>query len=321
MESIDLSEIRAYLLGLNTTEIAMIAGVSIALIVGAVAFLVLRLMNSDSGMYDTPKAIRRERTVFDEPPARDFLGRLNHGFDYLILESGLNVTPAGACLMLIAWSILTGGAVLVVYDNPIYAVLAAIGMMTLALLVLMWIRSRRMRAIREQVPYVADLLARGVRAGESLDQAITMVGEESGGPLGKEFSRCAKQLDMGRSMTAVMRTLTARVRMIETRILASTLIIHRITGGNLAIALERMAAVCRDRLNYQRQLRAATGAGRTSAIIIATVTPAAFILLFLWQPDHIRILWDDTIGRMLLGTAIVLEIIGILWVIRLLRTD
>eukprot|EP00913_Durusdinium_trenchii_P028283 g26511.t1 len=297
VESIDLSGIREYLLGLNTNEITILAGISIALVVGALAFLVLRLTNGNDAMYAAARKSRRERTVFDEPPARDVLGRLNHGFDYLILESGINVTPVAASLMLIAWAILSGGIVLVLFDSPIYAVLTAIGMTSLVLIVLAIIRRRRVRRIREQVPYVADLLARGVRAGESLDQAITMVGNESGGPLGQEFSRCAKQLDMGRSMTSVMRSLTARVRMIETRILASTLIVHRITGGNLAIALERMASVCRDRLNYQRQLRAATGAGRTSAIIIATVTPLAFLLLFLWQPEHMRILLEDSIGR------------------------
>ena len=122
-------------------------------------------------------------------------------------------------------------------------------------------------------------------------------------------------------MTAVMRSLTARVRMIETRILASTLIVHRLTGGNLAVALDRMASVIRDRLNYHRQLRAATGAGRASAIIIATVTPLAFLLLFVWQPDHVGILLDSSIGRAMLGAAVVLEIIGIMWVVRLLRTD
>ena len=51
------------------------------------------------------------------------------------------------------------------------------------------------------------------------------------------------------------------------------------------------------------------------------MTPLAFLLLFFWQPDYMRILFEDSLGRIMLGTAIVLEIVGIMWVMRLLRTD
>ncbi|GAB4135834.1 MAG: type II secretion system F family protein [Planctomycetaceae bacterium] len=317
MEMFDLQQLR----NLGELEVLALAFVSIVLIVGSIFFLIFRLRAGSNGADVDSTQYRREKTVFDEPKRPGLLGMIDQGFDRLILESGLDVSPSGAGLMVIAWSILTGGLVLVVFDNPLYAVATSVVSLVLVLFVLSIIRRRRMRKIREQIPNVADLLARGVRAGESLDQAIAMVGKESGGPLGSEFARCSRQLEMGRSMEAVMRTLTSRIRLIETRILASTLIVHRMTGGNLAIALERMASVIRDRINYQRQLRAATGAGRLSATIIAIINPLVFLLLFVWQPDHMQTLLEDSFGRMLLGMALVLEVVGIIWVLRILKSE
>jgi tight adherence protein B len=306
----------------NTALIAIVA-----VTIGLFAFVLFFLLRSLFVHRETPvadldaRSVRRQKTVFDQPPATDGVGRLNQGFDRLILESGLNITPLAGVLMLLAWGILVGGAVLLIWDNLLAALICTVLALIAMLYILSWIRRRRMNRIREEVPYAADLLARGVRAGESLDQAIAMVGNETTGPLGGEFHRCSQQLDMGRSMTTVMRSFTSRVRMIETRVLASTLIVHRQAGGNLPLALERMAQTIRDRANYRRQMRASTGASRLSAIIIASIAPVVFLLLFLWQPEHFNELINDSLGRTLLLAAIVLEIVGIYWVVRLLRNE
>lgn len=308
---------------LSTWEFVVLVGIPVGLAVFAILFLLRSLFVRR----DTPVAevnghsLRRQKTVFDQEPATGPVGRLNQGFDRLILESGLNLTPAAGALMIFAWAILVGGVVLVIWNNPLATLLSATAGFVAMIFILLFIRRRRMNRIREEVPYAADLLARGVRAGESLDQAIALVGNETSGPLGGEFKRCSQQLDMGRSMTTVMRSFTSRVRMIETRVLASTLIVHRRAGGNLPLALERMAQTIRDRANFRRQMRASTGAARTSVIIIASITPALFLLLFLWQPEHFRELIEDSLGRTLLLAAIILEIVGIYWVTRLLRND
>jgi len=309
--------------GLDNTTLIVIVAVSIGLFAFVLFFLLRNLfVHRDTPVADfDARSVRRQKTVFDQEPARDGMGRLNQGFDRLILESGMNITPLAGVLMLLAWGILVGGIVLLIWDNMLAALICTVLGMVAMLFILSWIRRHRMNRIREEVPYAADLLARGVRAGESLDQAIAMVGNETTGPLGGEFKRCSQQLDMGRSMTTVMRSFTSRVRMIETRVLASTLIVHRQAGGNLPLALERMAQTIRDRANYRRQMRASTGAARISAIIIASIAPIVFLLLFLWQPEHFNELINDSLGRTLLLAAIVLEVIGIYWVVRLLRNE
>lgn len=295
--------------------------VFLAGIVGCWAlYLVLRdLFSKRDPDLTLRRTLRRVATVQDEEPARNLTGKLDQEFDYLVLESGIDISPVTAFLLLVACGLLAGGGVMVYAENAILATLAGAMGMLLPFLVLSFWRSRRMTEMRESMPYVVDLLARAVRAGESVDQAVALIGSETKGALAKEFNRCARQLELGMSLQNSMRSLSRRVRISEIRMLASTLMVHRQTGGNLPVALDRMSGVIRDRMTAQRQMRATTGAGRSSTLLMAVVSPVTYLVAFLLYPEHVNVLLTDTVGRLLLVIAFALEVLGIIWVLMLLK--
>lgn len=265
--------------------------------------------------------LRRTVTVFDEEPAKTLSGRFDQTFNRLVLESGWDINPQTAFLFLVACGLLLGGGVLNTVGNPVSGMAGFVIGVVAGVVILIVRRNRRMVRIQEELPNVMDLMARAVRAGRSIDQAIALLGQECAGEMGREFARCSGQLEMGRSMSAVMMSLARRVRLVDVKLIALTLIVHRKSGGNLALTLERMSMVIRDRLTARRQMRAATGAGRSSTILIATVSPIAYLIMFAIAPEHMEVLYTDSLGRMLLGAAIVLELVGIVWVATLLRQD
>jgi len=276
---------------------------------------------ANRGFGGSGRNLRRMRTVFDEAPARSVTGRLDQAFDRLVLESGFDTTPIGAFLLLLACGLLVGGLLWTFYGHLLTGIAGMLLGMVATLILLIVKRMRRRNAILNQLPYVLDLFARAVRAGESVDQAIDLIGNEVGGVLGKEFAQCSRQLEMGRSLETVVKSFAARVRLVELRILSTTLIVHRQTGGNLADTLERMSDVVRDRLSAQRQMKAASGAARASTLLIATISPVAYLIMFLWQPEHVGVLYTDPLGVTLLILAMVLETVGIFWVLYLLRQE
>jgi tight adherence protein B len=267
------------------------------------------------------KNLRRIPTVFDERPARNLTGRLDQSFDRLVLESGFDMSPIAGLLLILFCGLLVGGSVWSYYADVLGGLAGTLIGMTAALVFLALQRARRQAAILNQLPYVLDLLARAVRAGESVDQAVELLGAEAGGVLGSEFARCSRQLQMGRSIDNVMKSLAARVRLVEMRILSTTLIVHRQTGGNLADTLERMSGVVRDRLIARRQMRASTGAARSSTMLIAIISPLAYAFMFLMQPEHVSVLYTDPLGMLLLATAFVMELVGVVWVLALMRQE
>jgi tight adherence protein B len=310
---------------LTITTISLLCFVAISAIVGTVFLLIRDLLMSPSPSGGTlvgrPPGgrLRRTPTVFDEQAATSLSKRFDQSFNRLVLESGWDINPSTAFLFLIACGLFIGGVILNVVNNPFSAMAGFVGGIFVGFVTLIVRRNRRMNRIQNELPSVMDLLARAVRAGRSIDQAIALLGDECSGELGKEFSRCSGQMQMGRSLTAVMNSLANRVRIVDLKLVALTLIVHRKSGGNLAHTLERMSGVIRDRMTARRQMRATTGAGRSSTLLIAVVSPLAYIVMFAMAPEHMEVLYTDPMGRMLFALAIVLEIVGIIWVLGLLR--
>ena len=256
--------------------------------------------------------------VRNEDPASSLVGRLDQALERLIDQSGLGWGVWNAMLLMVASGGAAASAALLWTDNLVIACLAmAVGMIALVP-VLIVRRARRMATFQRQLPDVLDLLARAVRAGESLEQAVALVGEKTAEPMAGEFRRCSQQLEMGLAIPAVARSLAARVPLVEMKIFGATLAVHRQTGGNLAAMLEKLAVVVRDRANYRRQLRATTAAGRTSATLVAMAGPLLFFYLMVFEPEYFSRLTSTSLGQMLLAAAVVLEMIGLAWIWRML---
>lgn len=307
---------------MSTSTLTFLAFLSGTLVVGAGLYLLLIPIRAVAGSFSSgSRRLRRANTVFDELPATSLSQKIDQGFNRLVLESGTNLIPITGFLVMLASVIVAGGAVLV-YTND---VVAACGAGMLGLLVPLFVfsvrRRHRMNVIREELPLVLDMMARATRAGQSTDQAVELVGSEAGGILGEEFKLCSRQLSMGRSFERVLKSLASRVRLVDIRIFSTTLIVQKQSGGRLSETLERMSGVVRDRLNAQRQIRASTGAGRASTMIIGAVAPIAYAFVFIFHRPHLEIMYSNPLGQALLLTALILELTGLCWVAYLLRTE
>jgi tight adherence protein B len=309
---------------MNPTQLALVIYMGAAVAVAAVLLLVRDL------------AARRRARGGPEQPGRP-LGRLGpivppaemaaaeargeSRLAQLVAETGSDFTPDTAILLAVAIGLALGGGLLLWREDWLAAAAgAAVGVLAVAA-VLFFLRFRRYRAIREQLPDAMEMMARAVRAGESLDQAIALVGDSAFQPVSAEFRQCARQMQMGLSLETVLRRLVRRVPLAETRMLAMTLIVQRRRGGSLPATLERLARVFRDHANFYRQFWASTAVGRGSATLIGLVALGLDAFIIFGRPEHARILWESDPGRIMLAAAIVLQVVGISWAVWLFRTD
>lgn len=317
---------------MNTTVLVLLVFLGLASIAAAIGLLLRDLLFRRRTTLDRrlgtpaeaePLGLQPSTTPapVDTTPTRNPIRALTRWFVRLVNDSGVDMPPEAAQLMLVLSGLLIGGALFIWNNNLLAALIGMVVGMVLPILWLLYRRSVRLRTIQEQLPNALDLLVRAVRAGESLDQAIELVGSEVPDPLGSEFRRCAAQLHMGLSLHAAVRLLSQRISLMEIRIFATTVMVHRQAGGNLALTLERVAEVVRDRLSYRRRFRAATAGGRFAAMLIATLGVAAFLFMMIWQPDYLNAFFEEPLGWVLLVTAVVLQLVGLLVVAALLRVD
>lgn len=249
------------------------------------------------------------------------IARFDAWFERMIAETDTRFSALSAILCMLAAGLLIGGGLFVWRENLLLAAAGlAVGVLGVGI-VFYYLRYQRLQKIDQQLPEVLDFIARTVRAGETLDQGIEMVGDTSLEPTASEMRICAKQLQLGLSMEATLRSLTQRVPLMELRLFAAALLLQRRSGGSLAMTLERFAKALRERHAYRRQLRVATASSRWAALVIVGASLGMLVYLFGWQPDYIRQFLDSRMGQIVFAIAIVLQVIGVLWVLALTKAE
>ena len=175
--------------------------------------------------------------------------------------------------------------------------------------------------LREALPPVLDLIARACRSGESLDQAIALVGTQAAAPWGAQFQICDRQMQAGLSVASAFTTLWRRTHVPEIRDLQLVATVHRQTGGNLAAMLEKLADNARDRLDFQRQFRSATAGPRFGSLVMTLVFVGVVGLLFLYDNEYSTRYFERPEGWSITAFGCGLLGVGLLWINRILRVD
>jgi tight adherence protein B len=304
--------------------VVLICFAAIASIIAAV-MLVMRDLAIGTPATRVPEKslrdLRLRRPPADVPDeARASLSaRFDAWFDRLIFDTGLELGPISAFLCAILVGLVLGGGVFLWTDNVPGAAAGMVAGIGLTLIAFMLVRARRFNKIREQMPEVVEQIGRAVRAGESVDQAFAVAARRMRPPLASEFRRCTRQLELGISLPAALRSFQQRVRVMDIQIFVTTLTIHRESGGNLPLTLERMANMMRERLSYRRQIRANTATGRLTAVLLGMASPLMFLYYAVFRTSTLQMALYDPFGQLLLGTALVLEIVGLIWIYAVTR--
>jgi tight adherence protein B len=202
--------------------------------------------------------------------------------------------------------------------------LAAVGLtlgVALPVGVLLLLRTRRRRKMQEQLPDALFTMARTLRAGLSLEDAIATAGLQSGKPLGEEFNQTAAQIRLGLPIPRALQNMADRIRLIDFDAAASAIGVSSTSGGSLPQLLERLAAVTRDHNQYRGQFQAATAQARTTALMIGLIGPAIAAAYYYFQPAVAQTFLESRYGIAVVIGAIVVEVLGILVILRILKVE
>ena len=265
--------------------------------------------------------ILKQQETFGTGRTDDLGDRLNTEFDKVLLQSGWDVSP-GVLMMLTALAgLLAGGLVLVIQENFLTAALS-FGIAALAPIGAVYAaRARRQKKMMDQLPEAVDELARAARTGRSLEQCFRVVATDTPSPLGDEFRLCAQKLDLGLALRDAIKDLPTRTGLVSLNILVMALSVHMVTGGDLVHVLDRLAHTLRARIQYLGRLAAATAASRATAILMIVLPPMILLFFMLRDANYFQELMSTPYGRGMTLVAVGLDIIGILWVLRILRTS
>jgi tight adherence protein B len=177
---------------------------------------------------------------------------------------------------------------------------------------LLIMREARFRRCDQLLPEAIDLMARGLRAGHALTAVLEMVGNEVAEPIATEFRRLHEEHALGLTLREATLNMISRLPRDDMRFLATAILLQKETGGNLAIILDKTAAVARERARLRGQLRIYTAQGRITGWILCSMPFIMFGLLSMvnWKTE--KILFTDDLGRTAVYSGLVFMAIGIL---------
>ena len=174
------------------------------------------------------------------------------------------------------------------------------------------------RQISHQLPEVFDVMARSVRAGQTVPSAFRLVAEEFGPPISAEFGHCYEQQNLGISFETAVRELPRKLPVMELRILAVALLVQSRSGGNLIELLSSLATMARKRMRTQQRIKALTGEARMQAVVLIVLPVIALAAVLVLSPDYATALLERP---WLLAITAVSELVGAVWIRQIVQFD
>lgn len=292
-------------LALPLAVIAVGAGVRAAVAAGRRRAVVRRLRAGGGGA----KARRRWTPPLPRPPDRvvTALGDAGYGGDPAVAWAGWLAGLAGT---------LVGG---MLAGSPALGVLAAAA---LALGALALVHSRRGWAdadLERALPAALEAVARGLRSGASLGQALSEAATTTSGRLGTELRRVSTEAGHGTSLVAALDRFALRRPLPGVRLAVAALCLGVETGGAQARAVDGVAVTMRERLAVAAEVQALSSQARVSALVIGLAPLGFGAFAAATDPGHAHFLLRTPLGLGFVTVGLVLDGLGWLWMQRLAR--
>jgi tight adherence protein B len=179
--------------------------------------------------------------------------------------------------------------------------------------------SKRLTKFHEQLPDALQLISGSLKAGYSFNQALRMVVEESRPPLSDEFKRILSEIRVGLPEREALNNVAQRINSEYFQWVVTAINVQREVGGNLAEVLDTVAGTIRERDRILNRVKALTSEGKLSAIILIILPIVVGLMLFLFNREYISLLFVTRIGLILLLIAVVLLVLGIIWIMKIVN--
>ena len=249
------------------------------------------------------------------------LGGANSSLSTLIEQSGVHTTPSAIMLAMVLSAVVSGLICMFFVKVPIFWIVAAVIGSFIPYGWLRHKRATRMKRFEEQFPEALDLLSRAIRAGHAFQTAMGMVADELPVPVGIEFKKAFEQQNFGLPLRDVLDQMSERVPILDVKFFVTAVSIQRETGGNLAEILDNLAHVVRERFKILRQVRVHTAHGRFTGYVLLALPAALAVALTFINPEHMKLLFEERMGQMMIVGAIVMQAIGYLWIKKVIKIE
>jgi len=183
-----------------------------------------------------------------------------------------------------------------------------------------WRYQRRVQRMVEQLPQLLDHSVRSLKSGRTLADAVLGGVEGVENPLKDAMARVQRNVRMGVSLPDSVNDFAQFYEQDEFRLFALGLKVNHRYGGNASELLENLIKMIREREQGARQLKAMTGETRMTAYVLGGLPVLIVGYFMLVNPSYLMTMWNDGTGRIMLFSALAMDLGGTFVMWRMLRS-
>jgi tight adherence protein B len=211
------------------------------------------------------------------------------------------------------------GLGLLIAGDTLIAVGLGLGLFVTPLLYIRFKRRRRLKSFLVQLPFALDLLKSTLEAGHTLQRGMQVVEQEFVDPLGGEFRTVVEQTRLGLPITEALTDMLQRVPVDDLRLFVVAVKVQTAVGSSLAQIIARLSDIVRTRQRLSSQIRALTAQSRMSGMVVGLLPLVVLAMFSVVQPNYAQMLFFDHTGKLILKTAMGLDLGAFLLIRHILK--
>jgi tight adherence protein B len=223
----------------------------------------------------------------------------------------IRVDPKKLAILYAASPVIAGLVGLVFFRNFIAVFVFAVLGLAFPAMRVKYMKQARYNKFNQQLPDGIMIMSSCLKGGLSLLQAVETLVDEMPAPISQEFGILLKENKMGISLEESLSRLTKRMPSDDLNLLNTAILVARETGGNLPEVFSRLVTTIRSKANISETVRTMTLQGKVQGVVLSGLPFVFSYVVYRVNPSMLEQMLNTDAGRIMLGVAAILQIIGI----------
>jgi tight adherence protein B len=206
-------------------------------------------------------------------------------------------------------------------NNMVFAILVSIFLLCAPWYILRRMAERHRLKIEDQLADSMVTLANAVRAGLSLPQALEILAAQCPRPINAEFHQIVAEYNLGKPLDRSLIEAKERLKSENFALFTAAMMASHESGGRLNETVERIANSVLELQRLDRKVQSETAQARKSALYMAMAPALILVVYYFVDPENTTLLFTEIVGQIMLGIAIVFNVLAYFWARAILHPD
>lgn len=184
-----------------------------------------------------------------------------------------------------------------------------------------FVTAGRRRELREGLPDALDMLANSLMAGLTLPQAMLRNLDHLPKAVAEEFAHVLYDMRLGYSIGGAFDNMSGHLKIADYQMVAIAAKIGVEHGGKLHENFHTLSGILRNKLAFERELKAMTTEGRMQALVMSCLPVVMMLILLLIQPKLISPLFTTVMGWATLLVLACMQGLAYVWIRKIVNIE